>query len=80
MLIVIGNRQIHRGNDLDWWCSRWFLECFDTQVQLDRLEEQICLPAAFVESADGVCGQRELIGEKDELFPVSGSLKRMRRR
>ena len=40
----------------------------DTQVLLDPFEEQFDSPPAFVESADGLSRQGELIAEEDELF------------
>jgi hypothetical protein len=44
------------------------VESLDAQVLLDPFEEQLDLPAALIESADGSGGKGELVGEKDELL------------
>ena len=41
-------------------------EAFDAQVLLDPLEEQLDLPAAFVELGDGQRRQREVVGQEDQ--------------
>lgn len=39
---------------------------FNAKVLLDPLEEQLDLPAAFVDGRDGYGGQAEMVGQKDE--------------
>ena len=41
-------------------------EGFDTQVLFDPFEEQLDSPAIAVEFGDGVCGEREVVGEELE--------------
>ena len=41
-------------------------ERLDPQVLFDPLEEQLHLPAHLVELCDYVCGQRHVVGQKDE--------------
>ena len=42
------------------------VECFDPQVLLDPLKEQLHLPTAFVEVGDGEGREVEVVGQKDE--------------
>jgi hypothetical protein len=41
-------------------------EALDAQVLLDPFEEQLDLPAAFVEPCNGQCRQGEVVGQEDE--------------
>lgn len=47
-------------------------ECFDAEVLLDPFEEQFDLPAPFVDRCDDLCGQIEVIGQKDQTLPSIG--------
>ena len=55
-------------------------ESLDTQVLLDPFEEQLDLPATFVERGNRQGWQRRVVAQKTSVFPDSGSLNRMRRR
>jgi hypothetical protein len=44
-------------------------ECFDPQVLFDPFEEQLDLPAPFVDRCDDLCGQIEVIGQKGKALP-----------
>ena len=43
-------------------------ETFDTQMLLDPLEEQLDLPAAFVQCGDRQCGQGRVVGQEHQRF------------
>ena len=58
-------------------------ESLDTQVLLDPFEEQLDLPATFVERGNRQGGPKSsvvLLVRKTSVLPDSGSLNRMRRR
>ena len=42
------------------------IKCFDPQVLLDPFEEELDLPAAFVELSNHLRGEREVVGQKDQ--------------
>ena len=44
------------------------IEDLDAQMLLDPLEEQFNLPAAAVQFGDAERGQREVVGEEDEVL------------
>ena len=44
------------------------VELFDTKMLLDPFEEQLHLPAALVECADGGCRQGEVVGKEHQPF------------
>ncbi len=45
------------------------VECLDSEVLLDPLEEQFYLPSRFVDLRNGECRKRKVVGEK--LEPLS---------
>src|ERR1039458_4361697 len=44
------------------------VKVFDAQVLLDPFEEQLHLPTALVEQGDGQGGEREVVGQKDQVL------------
>jgi len=49
-------------------------EMFDAQVLLDPLEEQLDLPPALVQRADGQCRQRRVVCQEDQRLARLGVL------
>lgn len=49
-------------------------ELLDTKILRDSLEEQLHMPAALVERADGRCRQREVVGEEHPCLAGFGVL------
>ena len=68
-LIETGHHQVNADCDPDLsscgvlGCPE---KCFDAQVLFDPLEKQFDLPAAFVNSSDGLCWQIEVICQEDQ--------------
>src|SRR3954452_5015665 len=68
-LLDDGDEDVDRDGDPDLGLHRVFgcpEEPFDPEMLLDPLEEQLDLPAAFVERADGRGRQAKLVGEEHQ--------------
>src|SRR5712691_6500903 len=68
-LLDDGNEDIDRDGDADLRLHRVLrraVEALDAKMLLDPLEEQLDLPAALVEGADGGRWQGELVGKEHQ--------------
>ena len=74
-LIETGHHQVNADCD-PYLSSHGVLgcaeKCFDAQVLFDPLEKQFDLPAAFVNSSDGLCWQIEVICQEDQALSSLG--------
>ena len=69
--LEVGDQQIHAHSHPDlgqYGIARSPEEDFDFQVLLDPLEEQLDLPALFVDRRNRSGRQMEVIGQKDLVF------------
>jgi len=81
-LVQDGNEHVNADCDPDLGLhrvGRSAEEVFDAQVLFDPAEEELDLPAVLVKRGDGRGRHLEMIGEKTNFLPVSGSTKRTRR-
>ncbi len=77
-----GDKEVDRDRDPDLGLDGVLggaEESLDAQVLLDPFEEQLDLPAAFVELYNGQRRQGDVVGQEGKGFPVSVSRYLMRR-
>ena len=68
-LIETGYHEVNADRDPDLGANGVLagsVKSFDAEVLLDPFEEQLDLPAAFVDERNGQCWETEVVGQKDQ--------------